>query len=482
MSKSNCYGAMLWAFSTLLVSMGCSDDSNDFKDVDGQVPSVSLTTTHVQTEAGREFTIKGTVEDKDGIRSIRLQNSDLELDKTIDLVTLYEELLYTYELSYKFKTPKTLTGDSFSLLITVTDVGGRTVESTVLVTMDGDFTIPVFTAVPDAAITVLIKENTKLNLRFTVEDDKALDYVEVDIPELKFNRKVEVTGKTLSFSEFIDLPSEAATYNLTITAVDKFQLETVKKSVITVSDMPDFPKMYLSDIKEVSQLNSDLFGIPMLIERTEAYTYKARYYSEAAGTEIYFIPQKTDFSPICFGINPDDKTLLTDEPELSLPIILENIGYYEIDFNVKTGEYSVIPYVLTDEPVKIGSDVYLDSSRPGEGTMKLQLCLAGTGFPDYESWSTSNGVPLTLSSTNPYLFSAEVRLVAGETVEFTISARHDWGWWPEPYWRFSGDENTAWDKNVKNGGSNPKITVTTSGMYMFKFDTHLLRSKLYPIN
>lgn len=462
---------------------GCNDDDS-YPDVDGQNPTISLATEHIQTETGREFTISGKVEDKDGIRSIRLVNAELSLDKTIDLLEIYKEPIYTYDLSYKFKTAKTQEGESFTIGVTVTDLGGRTVESQVRVTMDGDFTAPTFPSAPSAAVTVLIKEETKLNLRFSAADDKALDYVEVSIPELDFYEKLPVEGKSLNYDKAIALPSAIASYNLTITAVDKFKLETVKKSVITVSEMPDFAKMYLSDVKEIDQLNSDLFGIPMLIERTEPFTYRARYYSEAPGTEVRFLPQKTDFSPICFGINPNDNTVLTDEPEMSLPIVLEEKGYYEITFNTLTGEYTTNRYTPTDEPapytVTIGSE-----------TVEMQLSLAGAGMVGIPGWDTRNGATLTRDADNPYLFYGEVELEAGSEVEFTITPKDlvhsgdDGGWWLEPFWRFEAGEFDSGENeyNTKNNGNNmSKVTVQKSGKYMFKFDTHLLRSRFYPIN
>ena len=51
--------------------------------------------------------------------------------------------------------------------------------------------------------------------------------------------------------------------------------------------------------------------------------------------------------------------------------------------------------------------------------------------------------------------------------------------WLEPYWRWDGSTSTGFASNVKNGGDNPKISVK-AGTYIFEFDTHLLRSKLYP--
>jgi len=483
MDKRKLMCLCLFCLFSALFFTGCSDKDENFTDVDGQPPILTLKGDHIQTEAGREFTIAGTVEDKDGIRSIRLQNSELNLDKTIDFLAIYRDtLLYSYDLQYKFKTSPDFTGDNLTVKITATDVGNRSSESNLLVTMDGDFTPPVFTAAPDVAITVLIKEETKLNLKFSVVDDKMLDYVDILIPELNYSKTIPVNAKNLDFSEPLILPSKSATYNLAINAVDKFVNKTSLNSVISVSEMPDFDKMYLADVNNAAQLNSDVFGIPMLIEHTAPYTYRARYYSEAAGTEIRFIPQKTDFSPICFGIDPDDHSTLTDEPDRSLPIVLPTgKEYYQITFNTLSGEYAVQTYKPSDTPVAIGSMMYLDPANPDKGSIPLEIGLVGSGLPNSGNWDPSKPYMLTQDPDNPYLFAASVTLSAGDVVGFIIQTQHSWGWWPEPFWRWNRANDP--ESNVYGGGENPgNWTITTSGKYMFKFDSHLLRSKFYPIN
>lgn len=72
MKKKHLYGAMLWAFLvTANLCTGCSDD-NDYPDVDGQNPTMTLATDHIESGAGHRFTIEGTLEDKDGIASISI--------------------------------------------------------------------------------------------------------------------------------------------------------------------------------------------------------------------------------------------------------------------------------------------------------------------------------------------------------------------------------------------------------------------------
>ena len=473
--------------SAVMTFTGCKDD-NGFPDVDGLAPVITLETGNIQTEAGREFTIAGTIEDKDGIQSIRLQNAELELDKTIDLLAVYDSLVYRYELAYKFKTAKTFTGDNLTVKITVTDVGGRTTEQNLLVTMDGDFTAPIFTASPDEAITVLLKTTTRLNLRFTVEDDKALDYVDISIPEIDFSRRLTATGKTVNFNEAITLPSVQATYNLTLTAVDKFQFETEKNSIITVSEMPDFPKMYLADVATVDELNSDVFGVPMRIEHTGAYQYKANYYCQRAGTEIFFLPQKSDFSPICFGLDPDDNTKLADDPEIAEPIVLTQANvYYEITFNVQTSAYAINTYTIAEA---------IDPIPHEFGSINLDTWFDGGSWLQefYFGYMTSNPETVTRfaqDATNPHLFYLPnlLSLEAGNRMNFIIHNWHSHGWWNYCTWRVDNSEepeifdyygdkkNPAWTK--PNGQDNwAKPMVTQTGSYKLYFDAHLGRGKL----
>ena len=137
------YGAAIWTFlSAAAFFSGCSDD-DAYKDVDGQSPTLELTSDHVRTLTGYEFKIAGKITDKDGIRSIQLKCSELYLDKMIDLSSIYSEPLYEYDLNYGFTIPAKTEGDSFTVKVAVTDLGGRVSENNVLITMDGDYTKPI---------------------------------------------------------------------------------------------------------------------------------------------------------------------------------------------------------------------------------------------------------------------------------------------------------------------------------------------------
>ena len=128
--------ALLWAFLSLaLWTAGCDRDEG-YPDVDGQNPTMTLTTDHIQSGAGHRFTIEGILADKDGIATVRLQCADLNLDKTIDLIGIYGKPQESYNLSYSYDLSRDELGESFTVKITVTDVGDRSVSQDVLITMD----------------------------------------------------------------------------------------------------------------------------------------------------------------------------------------------------------------------------------------------------------------------------------------------------------------------------------------------------------
>lgn len=466
---------------------GCSDDEK-YPDVDGLPPTITLEKELIQSERGNTINIKAQVEDKDGIKSIRLKNEALYLDKVIDILQIHGGQTYTYDLDYAFKLESTLPEADFPIVITVTDLGDRITEVTQAVTTDVDFTAPTFNYSPSGTVTVLDKgDRTGLQLRFGVEDNKTLSHVIISIPEMNFSSREDANGqKSFEYSEKISLDAQNSTYSVKITAVDAAANESEVNFVVNVSPMPDFAKMYLVDTDNVNALNDDLFGVPMLIDRTGEYQYKARYYSEKINTGIRFVPQKTDFYPICFGKDPESNTL-TDEPDLSEPIILPQIGYYEITFNTQTGVYSVNQYTPSDTPIDLTQNKTWDWEGVTHSTpFIIGLCGKGIPLPDPNAtWQPWNVVELTQNSNNKFILSATMDLVAGDDVEFTLTPHHPWGWWfDSPFWRFENGSKDSGENeyNTLNGGNNmTPVKVKKSGKYEFRFDTHLLRSKLYPI-
>ena len=472
--------ALTWAIAAMIgfSFQSCSSD-DDFTAVDGQAPTISLAQSHIQAEPGRTFNISGKINDADGIKSIRLKNEGMLLDKTIDLLEIYgDSLLHEYNLSYNYTPSSDWTDSSnFPLEVTVEDVVGNTSSATLTITGDGDYTLPVFTVAPSKKVNVM-KEDPTLLVNVGVSDNKALKSLVINIPGINVHDSITISGKEYEYSEEYTFPSVDNDYEMTIKVYDALNNMSQQTSTIIVSDLVDFDKMYLADVTTAAELTSDIYGVPMLIDHVGEFQYRARYYNQKAGTGVRFIPQKTDFNPICFGI--DESTgLLTRFPSKAKPIILENVGYYEINFNILTGEYKVEEYTPTTKKMTLNGSTTVDFGD-GSGNQPAQICLAGAGLPGAGNWTTNQNdgaFILNQDANNPYRLYREMDLSAGTEIEFTISQTHWWGWWPDPFWRFDGsDENEA---NKLNGGDNmKKMKVPATGTYLFEFDYALLRSRI----
>lgn len=496
-------------FATGVFVTGWSDE-NGYADVDGESPVAVLKTDHIQSGAGHDFTIEGTLTDADGISAIKLQCADLYLNKTIDLIEIYGEPQTSYDLSYKFSISRDEVGEQFTVKVTVVDVGGRETSQDVLITMDGDFENPVFSLAPDKAITVLMKadRNPQYTLNFTVTDDRKLDYATIEIPELTGfeTRTVSAEGQSsLTFKEVIVFPNVSQVYTINLAAYDAVGNSVTTTCSLTVSEMPDFEKMYLADVATDEELNSDVFGVPMVINHTGEYQYKARYYNKAAGTEIFFLPQKTSFTPICFGLDPEDSNKLTDDPELAKPIVLDTPNvYYEIDINVKQSTYSIKTYSVTEatDPINYEYGQLCDMPR-NEGEPQFNFYIGWGDSPQ------NAGEHLFVQdANNPHLFyypatGSTWSLQSGEEMNFIISNYHPNGYWDQVEWRcdnstdiekfgyfskannvnpnWEGTNRQWWDgSSVQDNWMKP--VVTNGGNYRFEFDAHLGRGKIVPAN
>ncbi len=442
------FGALAMA---VLPFASCSDD-NKWETVDGAAPVFAVATDHVMTEAGRTIKFAGKISDADGIATIKLHCPELLLNKTIDIIDIYEEPLKEYDLDYDFQIQGNEKGDNFDVEITVTDIAGQSVVNHVLVTLDGDYSAPLFTASPDAEITVLIKENTVFNLKFTATDNRGIDYVLVEVDGVDgFPVRIEGEGKKeIEYAQKLPLPGREAAYDLTITAYDlpaqdgEVRTSEVKSSIV-VSELPDFRNMYLADVATAAELNSDVFGVPMACDHVAPYTYRARYYNEKAGTQICFIPQKTDFTPICFGPDAMDPSVLGDDPETVGRITLDKAGvYYVIDFNIKTGAYKLDTYSVADaiDPVchmHYGAE---EINTWFEWTNLGDIWWNEYFFGPFSDWGDGDDKDRSVVSrmeqdkTNPHIYVLrDWKLAAGEQLNFILHCWHIKGWWNVISWR-----------------------------------------------
>ncbi len=465
-----------------MMFQSCSDD-NGYSAVDGQAPTITLASNIIHAEPGRSFSIQGDIKDADGIKSIRLKNEGMLLDKTINLLEIYSDsLLHEYKLDYAYTPSSEWTDDNdFPLEVTVEDVVGHTSTATINVKGDGDYTSPKFTNAPDSKLYVPLSEPYLL-VSATVSDNKALQSIVVEIPGIEVYDSVLIKGNEYEYNEEFEFPSQEADYEMNIRLYDGMNNMTSTSTVIKLSDAIDFEKMYLADVTSAADLTSDVYGVPMLIDHVGEFQYCAHYYNQKAGTPIRFIPQKTSFGPICYGV--DESTNTITKGSSVKPIILDKVGYYEITFNIMTGEYAVNDWTPTTKKMTLNGTTTVDFND-GSGEQPAQICLAGAGLPEgFGNWTTNqnaNAFILNQDANNPYRLYREMDLTEGNEIEFTISQTHWWGWWPEPYWRFDGsDDNEA---NKLNGGDNMKKTrVPATGKYLFEFDYALLRSRIIRVN
>jgi hypothetical protein len=461
----------LWLFLFVMLLFALPGCDKNESTLTSSGPSLQLTSTELHWVANKELHIQGgVVANEVGIESIRIQMADWSLDKTI---TFKDSIVKTYALDYKFLVPSNASVDkTYEIKVTVTDRAGNSKDAIVTVSLDGDFTAPVFSIAPDAKLTLVVAPKTEtFRASFTITDNKELGYLLIKSgAPLNISDSIVLSGTSAVIVKDYVLSNTLTSYDFNFTLVDKVGNKVSSSSTITISEMPDFEKMYLADVKTATELNSDLFGVPMVVEHIDAYTYEAKYYSAAVNTEVKFIPQKTDFQPNCFGVDPLDKTTIINDPINALPIVLPEVGYYKITVNIKTGAYSLVKYTPTD--VTPNSMTY---DLDGVATA-VKIGLVGTGFADHaeQNWSPNSAILLTQSTSNPYQYSVNVTLSG--SVQFIVGPYHPWNWWPDPFWRF--DSKTNPEKTVKGGGDNVDLKVATPTKYTFIFDSHLNRAKM----
>jgi hypothetical protein len=268
-------------------------------------------------------------------------------------------------------------------------------------------------------------------------------------------------SKSYSFDEAVLIPTNAALkiHALTIKATDVSGNVNFTEVKIGLQDL-NFPKLYLADVDDPTLLTSDLFGVPMLMNKTGAHTFQVTYYARTANVKVRFIPSKTSFTPVAVGVDPTNSQKLITDAATSLPITLGAKGYYKITVNT---------LLLT----------YLVERVNSTGTAFAQVSFAGRGFFDKPTMNYQNTLPnivlLDKDSDNPFLFTKVVRLgvPTGQTyttAQFILTTNNGW----TNFWRFDNAANP--ELAVFNGGADGNFPITSTPVsYLFIFDTFTQR-------
>lgn len=437
--------------------------------------TIELSTTEIHSEQGRSILIEAEVSDLVGLRSLNLTNTDWFLDKTIEFIP--DSTVTNYSLSYNFLVPEDASDNAAKLVISVENLGGDVTTKEVSVEMDGDFNLPTLTVSdPIDGLTLQPVEINMVHMNCSVSDDRRLGYLTVASEKLSLYDSIsfaDTVAMEYTYKDSIDVGGDVDSYEFAFTVADSAgnRVQTIR----TVNVSSDFEKLYLSDVKTEAELLSDLYGVPMLIDKVAPFTFQAKYYSSAAGTEVKFIPQKGNFTPHCYGIDPANNDKLINNPETALPIVLPEQGYYVIDLNLETLDYTVEKITPEDDPYS----TYMNTNEEDLNNYVGDLCICGVGWSDFENttgwgWDgPSANRAMTVDPNNPYLYTREVELEG--KFELIFAPYHPSGWWMEPYWRFDSKENP--EKTILKGGDNIAMEVSEKATYVIVFDTYLNRSK-----
>ncbi len=462
-----------------LTSIGCDEDDEKKWNVNSD-PVLQLNAEEIHSQQGRTIRIEGSVSDEVGIKTINLNIDDWFLNRDI-VVSTNDSLVKNYDLWYDFAVPADAPDKGHTVKVTVTNMGDRSVSRDVTVYMDGDFSPPSMTIMqPVNGLTLPPDNEIPIDINCELTDNRQLGYFVVQEPAINFYDSVSFMGTgqmAYTYQNTATLPAVQGEYNFMFTLADSAGNMVNDSRLVNASF--DFDKMYLADVDTDAELVSDLFGVPMLISKKAPYNFEAKYYAESPNVEIRFIPQTSSFAPHCYGLDPDNSSMLINDPDRALPIVLGDEGYYRITLDLENLTYQVESYVPDDwyfEPKMEhpDDDTYIENEYVGK------LGLVGSGFPEYpdQNWATWASISFDRDPNNNYRFYKTLDMEGN--VQFIFQPEHPWGWWPEPFWRF--DRAVDPEKTVLKGGDNVNMEVPDRTTYKVTFDSHLNRAKVVPVN
>lgn len=295
-----------------------------------------------------------------------------------------------------------------------------------------------------------------INLQATVSSLAGLQKIEIIYLPWNISKTIAVSGNNYTVNEPVLIPANAALqiHSITLKATDSKGATNFTEIKIGLQDL-NFNMVYLADVADTSSLAGNLYGVPAPMNKIASHTFQMIYYAKSPGVKVRFIPNKTSFTPIAVGTDPNNALKLITDGTKSLPITLGAIGYYKITINTLLLNYTVEAYTAT-------------------GTAPAQVAFVGRGFYDYPDMNWQNTLPniilLDKDPVNPFLFTKMLKLgtPAGNTytsAQFIMTTNNGWS----NFWRF--DDATAPEHALFNAGVNTTIPITTTPVtYLFVFD------------
>jgi hypothetical protein len=188
----------------------------------------------------------------------------------------------------------------------------------------------------DVSDLIIDSTGKTITVKAKINATDGLDKVEVIYQPWNVAKTISTFSNATTFdvSEPVLIPANAALqiHSVTIKATDKKGATNFTEVKVGLQDL-NYSKLYMADLEDPAALTSDLFGVPMVMDKTGSHTYQLIYYARTANVKVRFLPGKLSFTPVAVGLDPtNDKKLITDAAK-SLPLVLANKGYYKIKVN-----------------------------------------------------------------------------------------------------------------------------------------------------
>lgn len=450
----------------------CNNDDETIN-VDS-VPEFTSLVTDVSSLPGQTFVFEGVVSDPAGIKSINIKYEPWFLNKTI----VRDSVTETYALSYKFKVPEDAVENSVHIVpLTITNIGDKSAVQEVTVTLDQDIDGPSIQAVqPIDGTTLTIGDGDEINFDITVTD---AELAELKIESVLLNEVISISGTSYNYTNSLDV-TIPDNYSFTITATDVSGNVSTETFAVNVVDELKFVNMYITDMTSDTELVSDIFGVPYktsasTVTDETGYVFTARYYAPTPNFEVRFLAQKGSFAPYTFGAESVSGNLAIGSSADVGPIVLPEVGYYEIKMDLRDVSYSITPYTPSDATFDqvyiIGTGVYISET--------VSTCTSNTDG-SLLCWNFGSGKPFQKDTNNPYLWTIDVSIkdepLNNGANGFILNANPN-GW--SPFWRIDNPDDP--EATVPGGGTNYVFPDSALGKdYRFVFDTHLNRIAALP--
>lgn len=421
--------------ASLTFAAACDDEHDDIR------PGLYTSQEMIETFPGDTVLVTGTVSNYVGISSVTLSCESWGIEKVYDL-TREEPTVFNY--SYQLIVPQTATFDQ-TLEIRVCDKNGLDTRKAVVLSFLPDMEAPTASSVPEQVEVKFGEEETGKgfwNLNLSVSDDRALKEARIEIPGIRFDKTMELSGREGKIEETVEF-SAVGSFPVTITVADasgnRKVISTEAMVILEEVENPfeDYPQMYVVDAGE----NPDDYvnGYYRYMDRVGEYQYQGSFYAAGDNTEVFFVPEKSMDGDL-FGASPQVSSKLMNNNGYVVPVVIGKAGYYGIWIDLNAHTYSVWP-------LEIPADVCTEP-----------LWMSGTGF-SFGEWGASDEMTRT---GYRYTVETEITDYTGDRQYYFYTA----GWTRQ----FRADTAGNWWYEA-TGGTCVTFNTDYRGKVLVAFDT-----------